>query len=293
MLSDSLKQTIERDIGGQIRSSSWASGGSINQAAKISTDDDFFFVKWNTGSQSADMFKKEAKGLALLQSADTALLIPDTISTGYDEQSGAYYLIMEYLEQASRGNGDRSNTPRKFGQQLARLHQQTNTQFGLDYDNYIGSLPQKNTFYEYWITFFIEMRLQPLVRQAMDAGLLSESDLSKFSTLYKILPDVMPPDIPSLLHGDLWSGNYFYCPNGHTAIYDPAVYYGHREIELAFTKLFGGFSAAFYQGYNEVKALEPGFNSRIDYYNLYPLLVHVNLFGGGYVNQIRSIIQDI
>jgi len=293
MLSDSLLQSIEQNIDGKIRNISRVSGGSINQAAKISTDDASFFIKWNTGSQSEDMFKKEAKGLTLLKSAGTDLLIPDTIATGFDERTGAHYLIMEYLEQASRENNNRGKTARNFGQQLARLHQQTNTQFGLDYNNYIGSLPQKNTFHEDWITFFIEIRLQPLVRKAQDAGLLSGTDLSKFSTLYKKLPDVMPPDSPSLLHGDLWSGNYFFCKNGKTAIYDPAVYYGHREIELAFTKLFGGFSAAFYKGYNEVKALEPGFNNRIDYYNLYPLLVHVNLFGGGYVNQVRSIIQHI
>lgn len=291
MLTEELRDSVAQMLGADIVESKRVSGGSINNAVKIETRQKSYFMKWNSDSQAEDMFNKEAKGLHLLEDAGTDLLIPKIMGTGYDEQSGICYLVMEYLEQDR--SGSKNQSAQKFGYNLAQLHQNSNEQFGLDYDNYIGSLPQKNTFRDDWISFFVEMRLEPLVQKAIDAGLLSGSDQAQFSTLYPMLPDIMPNEKPALLHGDLWSGNYFYCGQGKTAIYDPAVYYGHREIELAFTRLFGGFSADFYKAYEESFPLEPGFNDRYQYYNLYPLLVHVNLFGGSYVGQVRSIIKKI
>ena len=291
MLTEGLRDSVAQMLGADIVESKRVSGGSINNAVKIETRQKSYFMKWNSDSRAEDMFNKEAKGLHLLEDAGTDLLIPEIMGTGYDEQSGICYLVMEYLEQDR--SGPKKQSAQKFGYNLAQLHQNSNEQFGLDYDNYIGSLPQKNTFRDDWISFFVEMRLEPLVQKAIDAGLLSGSDQAQFSALYPMLSDIMPNEKPALLHGDLWSGNYFYCGQGKTAIYDPAVYYGHREIELAFTRLFGGFSADFYKAYEESFPLEPGFNDRYQYYNLYPLLVHVNLFGGSYVGQVRSIIRKI
>ena len=254
------------------------SGGSINQACRIETNLGVFFVKWNDAKACPGMFKAESRGLEILARTG-AIRIPEVIHCGED------LLILEYLEQ----DRPAPNFWETFGQQLARLHQHTHPTFGLDHDNYIGSLPQSNTPHNTWADFFREARLQPQIRMARDSKQLDQPTCSLLNGVMDRLPQLFPDEPPALLHGDLWSGNYLIGPEGQPCLIDPAVYHGHREMDLAMTRLFGGFDAAFYASYNEAHPLEPDWESRTDLCNLYPLLVHVNLFGSGYASQVRHI----
>lgn len=286
MIPENLKSEAEALIGASVEQAQSVSGGSINRAAKIITrDNQAYFLKWNS-SAAADMFPKEQKGLKLLRSTKSGLRIPDVIASG-STNSGTDFLIIEFIAEGAA----RNDSFEVFGRQLATLHQQTADQYGLDHDNYIGKLPQPNSWHEDWIDFFIEQRLQYQLKQALSARKLPAQTEQQFQNLYKKLPDLLTEEPASLLHGDLWGGNYFYDTGGNPVIYDPAVYYGNREIELAFTDLFGGFSPAFYRAYEAAFPLQPDFGKRKDIYNLYPLLVHTNLFGGSYARQVQSIVQ--
>ncbi|MDX1638916.1 MAG: fructosamine kinase family protein [Balneolaceae bacterium] len=286
MIPDTLKEEINRKTRQRIVSTRRASGGSINQAAIIELEDaGRCFLKWNT-TADPDLFVKEVRGLNLLRSAKTKLVVPAVIEQGTCEQNTGY-LLLQYIEEGTEG----PTSAEDFGRELARLHKVRREEYGLDDDNYIGKLPQSNRWHDNWTEFFIRERMEPQLRMAVDAGKLSADIRTPFKQMYRKLPDIFPKEPPSLLHGDLWGGNYFYNSTGRATIYDPAVYYGNREIELAFTHLFGGFSAKFYRAYNEAWPLPPDFNNRRDIYNLYPLLVHTNLFGGHYGNQVVSIVR--
>ena len=178
-----------------------------------------------------------------------------------------------------------------FGEQLARLHHVSAPTFGLDHDNYIGSLPQKNTHSPVWSNFFIQQRLEPQVRLAGEKGLLSPSAIRQFEQLYQVLPELFPPEVPSLLHGDLWSGNFLCDEKGNPVLIDPAVYFGHRSMDLAMTTLFGGFGQPFYEAYHYHFPLPANYRQQWEIANLYPLLVHLNLFGESYTGSILHTIQ--
>lgn len=285
MIPESIKKKIEESTGARILSSTQVSGGSINRAARIELESSgTCFLKWNSGADP-DMFAKEVKGLDRLKEAETGLIIPGVIDRGVVDRTTGY-LVLDYIEEGTPRKGSHE----QFGRELAALHQMQNDRFGLDHDNYIGRLPQSNTWHDRWTDFFIHERMEPQLKMAVDAGKLSTSVTKAFNNMYEKLPGIMPEERPSLLHGDLWGGNYFYNGDGNATLYDPAIYYGNREIELAFTHLFGGFSGDFYRAYNETWALQPGFRKRIDIYNLYPLLVHTNLFGGHYGSRVTSIV---
>ena len=279
-LSNHLAEALNLEI---IKSQS-VSGGSINRAAKIATNLGDLFLKWNTNAPD-DFFEKEADGLIRLSTARTALRIPDVISSGKPVNSRPGFLLMKFIEEGRSGNSF------EFGQNLAKLHQTDIDQFGLDTDNYIGSLPQSNRRHDDWIAFFTEERINPQIQMAVDSGKLSRGILQNWDRLSGKLNEIFPPTKPSLLHGDLWGGNYLFDSSGSGVLIDPAVYYGHPEMDLAFTKMFGGFSSEFYRGYESELPLEPGFSERIPIYNLYPLLVHVNLFGGHYTSQFNSTLR--
>ena len=230
------------------------------------------------------MLESEAKGLAMLRDAG-AVQVPKVV--GHALADGHTLLLMEWLEPGRRG----ADFFLRFGAGLAQLHSHSDATFGLDHDNYIGSLPQCNRRHPTWTAFFTEERLDPQLRMAVDDGALGRETVRHFERLYARLEEIFPTEPPALLHGDLWIGNYLTGPDGHAAIVDPAVYFGHREMDLAMTRLFGGFDAAFYIGYHDIHPLEPGFEARVDICNLYPLLVHVNLFGGGYAGQVREVLM--
>jgi fructosamine-3-kinase len=172
------------------------------------------------------------------------------------------------------------------------MHRQTNDKFGLDHDNYIGSLNQSNKFHSTWAEFFIEERLMPQLKIAFDNKIIQRSFTRLADQLFPRLHNLCPVERPALLHGDLWSGNFMPTQDGSPCIYDPAVYYGHREMDIAMTKLFGGFDDNFYDAYNENFPLEKEWLKRVDLCNLYPLLVHVNLFGGSYIRQAETTLKQ-
>lgn len=259
-------------------------GGSINDSHRLDTDAGAFFIKVNTADRFPSMFEAEADGLGRLRSTGT-LRVPEMIA--YGEEEGAAYLLLEWMEAAPRSPSFWSD----FGAGLARMHLCTNDRFGLDRDNFIGSLEQVNTPHATWDAFFIHCRLEPMVRMARDARRIGMGEVLRFERLYGRLFSLFPAEPPALLHGDLWSGNFIVGPGGEPAVIDPAVYYGHREMDIAMTRLFGGFEAGFYAAYNAVRPMESGWEERMDLCNLYPLLVHVNLFGGGYAAQVNAILR--
>jgi protein-ribulosamine 3-kinase len=260
------------------------SGGSINLTARVDTTKGLFFLKVNDAFRYPDMFQKESKGLKVLYDTKT-FKIPEVILTGEDDAQA--FLAMEFIESRNRSD----NFWKKFGSSLASLHKNTNDKFGFVEDNYIGSLKQSNRQHNKWIDFFIEERLEPQLKLAYSKGLLNEKDKIIFQKIFSKLDELIPYSEPSLLHGDLWNGNFLSGYSGEPCLIDPAVYYGHREMDLAMTKMFGGFEEEFYQSYNENYPLEEGFEDRVALHNLYPLLVHVNLFGGGYVNDVRNVVK--
>lgn len=287
MIPENVQHQIQQSLGTDIQSSQGVSGGSINQAAKVTLSDSTnCFLKWNTSADPA-MFEVEEKGLQLLQSAGTALRIPEVLLTG-KTVDGTGFLLQEFITEGS----SHPDSAQQFGQALAALHKQHEQQYGLDHNNFIGRLPQSNSWHSSWTDFFISERMKPQLKLAKDAGKLGSKTISNFESMYTELPDIFPDEPPSLLHGDLWGGNYFFDNHGQPTIYDPAVYYGHREIELAFTHLFGGFPGSFYSAYEDSYPLSSGFSTRKDIYNLYPLLVHTNLFGGSYARQVKGIVKQ-
>jgi protein-ribulosamine 3-kinase len=207
-----------------------------------------------------------------------ALRVPEVVAVGEN------FLLLEWLE---RGNAsDQSET--RLGEGLAALHQHTAPTYGLDHLNFIGSLPQINTPKTTWAEFYGECRIRPQMDIARRNGELSPVLENLLNSVIAKLPDHLPETRPSLLHGDLWRGNVMTLANGQPAVIDPAVYYGNPEVELAFTELFGGFSARFYTAYGK---LDAGYPERKNLYQLYPLMVHMNLFGGGYTSQVHSVAR--
>jgi len=286
MLPESLKTALENLFDSNIVAVRGVGGGSINQAVKVEVESGLvYFVKWNHNVPD-DRITKEQKGMKLLRDGVKEMYVHRVIKEA-KTADGISFLVMEYVVEGA----PQSDSHRQFGRALATLHQITAKQYGLDHDNYLGRLPQSNKQYSSWVDFFVEQRLAPQLRQAVDSGLFSTRVTDHFQRLYKKLPELLPSEPPSLLHGDLWSGNYFYDQKGRAVLYDPAVYYGHREMELAFTHLFGGFTSAFYQAYEETFPLQAGFEERKNIYNLYPLLVHTNLFGASYARQVQAIVQ--
>ncbi|HOI32255.1 MAG TPA: fructosamine kinase family protein, partial [Bacteroidales bacterium] len=230
------------------------------------------------------MFELEAKGLNLLMN-NNKIRVPSVIGTGEAGQTS--FILLEHIETGFPDN----NFWETFGEELAHLHRETNETFGLDHDNYIGSLPQSNAPTTDWSDFFIAHRLKPQLKLAAAKNLLNSKILNDFEKLFYRLAELFPREVPALLHGDLWSGNFLCDSNQKPVLIDPAVYYGHREMDLAMSKLFGGFSPRFYESYHSAFPHEAGWQERVDLCNLYPLLVHVNLFGGGYVGQLQSSLN--
>lgn len=259
-------------------------GGSINDAWRLETDAGRFFLKINSADRFPSMFEAEADGLRRLREAGP-LKVPEVIAHGEDHDDS--FLLLEWVEAGIKGPGFWAD----FGRGLAQLHRNTQERFGLERDNYIGSLVQRNTQESDWPSFFIHQRLEQQLKMARDRKRVEAGMAFRFERLFHQLDKLFPAEPPALLHGDLWSGN-FLCDNmGRPVLIDPAVYYGHREMDLAMTRLFGGFDAELYAAYHTEWPLEQGWEERVDLCNLYPLLVHVNLFGGGYVAQVEGVLR--
>jgi fructosamine-3-kinase len=283
MIPDHIKSKIEAHFDEKIINFKSQSGGDINDAAIITLESgDSYFLKWNTNA-STSMFHTEAKGLKLLSDAKTSLLIPKILLSGKD------FLLLSVIKTGTKT----TNSDLEFGMELAKLHHCSASEFGLDHDNFIGKLPQSNSSHTDWEDYFITERIEPQIKMGVDSGKFSTDLIKKTDNLHSIIESTFPKEAPALLHGDLWSGNYMYSEGGVVSIYDPAVYFGHREMDISMTRLFGGFSAEFYEGYTSVFPLAEDFEQRISLCNLYPILVHANLFGGGYTHRASDILRNL
>ncbi|MBT1703069.1 fructosamine kinase family protein [Chryseosolibacter indicus] len=261
-----------------------AAGGCINNGGRLTTSNRDLFLKWNLATTFPGMFEAEARGLKLLSGTNT-FTIPEVIS---HNAIGEYqYLLLSYVNSQPKN----PYFWLKFGRKLAELHLHSNTYFGLAYNNYIGSLEQVNHPVLNGIEFFIEKRLKVQLNLALNNNLVDTGIVKNFEKLFLKLPSLLTDERPALIHGDLWSGNLMVDENGNPCLIDPAVCYANREADLAMTTLFGGFDVSYVNEYNTVYPLPPGYKERLEIYKLYPLLVHVNLFGRSYLNQVVSILN--
>ena len=269
----SIKQEILPAITGKQQDFDLTSigGGSINQCYRLRLKDGSnFFLKVNELSPYPALFEKEKEGLyALRPFFRTPTVLACTAVEGWQ------LLLMEWIDTGIRTD----QCWKQFGEQLAHLHSQKGERNGWMESNYIGSLVQDNTPSESWVDFFRERRLKPLVARNAAAGRLHPSQQKSFDKVYDRLPSVFGDERPSLLHGDLWSGNFLFDNNSTSVLLDPAVYYGHPSMDLAMTTLFGGFDRRFYEAYQHHLSLPSNYREQWEICNLYPLLVHLTLFG--------------
>ena len=258
-------------------------GGCINATTVLGDGERSFFVKCNQAAL-LDMFEAEADGLLGLAESG-AILVPDPICWG--TVGATSYLVLERLELGGRSNGAES------GRRLAELHRARASRFGWRRDNYIGSTPQHNPETPDWIDFFREHRL----RFQLDLAKRNGHGRSLLGPGERLLADMAAlidhDPVPSLLHGDLWTGNLGYLSDGTPVIFDPAVYHGDREAEIAMSELFGGFGRDFYAAYNEAWPLDPGYVTRRTLYNRYHIINHLNLFGGSYLGQALAMMDRL
>jgi len=252
-------------------------GGDINEARCLVLDNgQRCFLKYNTSPQGTAILKSEAQGLALL--SDHKLPTPAIIHQGTTH--AIPFLLLQWIEAAPRHD-------RKVANALAKLHKETNDKFGLDHDNYIGSLPQSNALLSEFSEYYIATRIAPQVKLAIDQGYGINVNFEKFQ---KVLTDEIPNEAPALIHGDLWSGNLMDGVEGPVFI-DPSVSYGHREMDLAMMRLFGGFGEGVFHHYVSLVPLVKGWRERADLFQLYYLLVHLNLFGAQYRRPVERIFK--
>src|SRR5262252_9559376 len=278
-----LESSLAAALGSRVVGARPLTGGDINQAFEVSLEDRReVFVKCNVSAPN-DMFVAEARGLAWLAEAK-ALRLPGVLAA-----SGANdltpFLALELIRPGRRAQ----NFDERLGRGLAALHRHGGPAFGLDHDNYIGRLPQKNTFAVAWPEFYRVRRLGAQLKAAADAGLAPARLRRDFERLFAQLDDLCgPPEPPARLHGDLWGGNMITDDRGEPCLIDPAVYGGHREIDLAMMRLFGGFGSRVFAAYGEAWPLARGAEKRVALYQLYPLLVHLNVFGAAYSSGVAS-----
>jgi len=292
----SIWKNIEQNISAsidqpfQLKTHVEIAGGDINLANRIEglVEDKAisFFIKFNHKSRLT-MFEAEAAGLQEIEKTQ-AIRVPRVVCSGVEENQS--YLILENLILWGGTTGSASS----LGQQLALLHKSTADQFGWSRNNTIGSTKQINVQTESWVEFWRKHRLGFQLELAKQNGAAQSLNIKGEKLLDKLdqfFIDYTPE--ASLLHGDLWSGNYGYLKNGDPVIFDPAVYYGDRETDIAMTELFGGFPAEFYTAYNEAWPLDKGYQQRKKLYNLYHILNHYNLFAGGYAMQAENMIEQL
>ena len=286
MLDQKIKSKIENQLNKKIKTVSSLSGGCISNAYKVEFDDgSLAFAKYNP-SFGNEMFRNEANGLIELNKA-RAIRIPNVFY--FDSE----IIITELINPSAKKKDFFSD----FGRQFANLHKFTSENYGFYEDNFIGSNPQKNIPAEdeknNWIKFYFNKRILYQYKLAEKNGYSNSELKNGISKLENKIEEILSgsDDKKSLLHGDLWGGNYMVDENGEACLIDPAVYYGNREADLAMTKLFGGFSSEFYRTYNETLPLPEGYDYRENIYKLYHVLNHLNLFGGGYYSQAISLIK--
>jgi fructosamine-3-kinase len=282
----SVRAAVEQALGADVRSERPVGGGDINDAYEAGLSDGrTVFVKTNDRADAA-MFPAEARGLAWLEEA-RALRLPKVLAVSAGESDRPNFLVLEHLGSSvpARGFDD------ELGRGLAALHRFGAPSFGLDHDNFIGRLPQANEPRATWPEFYGQRRLAPQLGRAERAGLADVGLRRSFDQLFARLEQLCgPSEPPARLHGDLWGGNLHSDANGAPCLIDPAVYGGHREVDLAMMKLFGGFGERVFAAYDEAYPLCAGHAERVSLYQLYPLMVHVNLFGASYLGSVKRAL---
>lgn len=294
MLPSLLSALASQGDDSEIQGVTLLTGGCINHTVRLETSRGAYLLKWNH-TPLPGMFRQEAAGLRLLAETKT-VLTPEIIAVLDENQEGLpAFIILEYIDPPKiKPNHWEAE---EFGAQLAEMHYKTASvkgqRFGLDHDNYLGASLQPNRWSDDWVTFFREYRLDYQIRLAQNNGHLPPARQKMITRLLDRLPQFLgsQPHQPALLHGDLWSGNVIPDTNNRATLIDPAVYYGDREAEIAYTELFGGFSRRFYQAYDDTWPLEKNYSERRDLYNIYHLLNHLNLFGEAYGSQIDAILK--
>jgi protein-ribulosamine 3-kinase len=282
-LTQQLSAALQKDVVGfQART---VSGGSINAVYQlIINNTEHFCCKVNSATKFPDMFESESASLSLISSTGIIRVPRIVLCTKINTSQ---VLVMEWIQPATRTSSFWQN----FGKQLSLLHLKKGSHFGLDHNNYMGALPQSNETAADWSEFFYHRRIHPQVKLAFENHLITIKQATLFEKLPMQLPALFPDAEPRLLHGDLWSGNFLCDAGQNPVLIDPAVYYGHPAIDLAMTNLFGGFDKTFYDSYNYYNPLPANYLRQWDCCNLYPLLIHLNLFGRSYLNDILSVIS--
>jgi fructosamine-3-kinase len=289
---DSVKTDVEQELSTklgfnvQIESTKTLGGGCIHNASKLETNAGSFFLKWNADAQS-DIFLREAESLReLKEAAKDQLIVPGVFAAREIDQSPGF-LVLEMLD-----TGHTYNSDEVLGRGLATIHLYTSEKFGFYSNNYCGATTQDNSWKENWTDFFVQNRLGFLLNLIEKERPLPVRERNIYDKLLARIPDFLPYDVvPALIHGDLWSGNYMQTTKG-PALIDPASYYAHCEMEMGIMTMFGGFSQRFYKAYNEINPLPEEWRERNKLYQLYHVLNHYYLFGGGYQNQALSIAQS-
>lgn len=260
-------------------------GGSINKTYHLKINKrENFFLKLNSTAAFPDLFEKEKSGLQFLQQQN-CIRIPSIIL--YEKNDKYQLLLLEWIEGGIRNE----SFWKTFGEQLAALHQVTNKSFGFTENNYMGALPQSNQWKDNWIDFFIDYRLRPQIELAREKKIFQKDHTDAFETLFRKIDSIFNKEQSSLLHGDLWSGNFMCSDQSSPVLIDPAVYFGHRSMDLAMTTLFGGFDKTFYDAYHYHFPLPANYREQWEICNIYPLLIHLNLFGEGYLYDITSTLK--
>jgi fructosamine-3-kinase len=285
-MNERLIHAVSTALGSSVRTYTRAHGGDINDAYEATlADGRLVFVKTHDEADPR-MFACEARGLDWLREA-AAIRIPRVMAYGQDDVG---FLVLERIASAARA----ADYDERLGRELAALHSAVpNGRFGFHESNFIGNLTQDNTFAEDWPEFYVTRRLEPLVRAAVDRGIAPASWQRGFARLFAMMDDLTgPPEPAARLHGDLWSGNVMVDDQGAPCLIDPAVYAGHREVDLAMLRLFGGLGGRTLAAYHEAAPLAEDHAARVALYQLYPLLVHVNLFGGSYVTSVERALDQ-
>ena len=280
-----LYHHIESLLGTRLKSADRVSGGDIAQAYRLESADSRIFCKLMLQTNGYEVLLAEKAGLDGIRATAT-IKTPELF--GCEQWSTGGFLLMEFLD-AKRPSEREMGV---FGRQLALLHQKPASTFGWDSNNFIGSLPQSNSTHSNWPEFYVHERLLPQLELAASQGMLSNEEIPSESIMLSVMKELCPEVRPSLVHGDLWSGNYLISADGTPYLIDPAVYRGHSEIDIAMSRLFGGFGSTFYRAYYDVIPEDRFSSDRLKLYQLYYLLVHLNLFGRSYYSGVNAILKS-
>ncbi|MEE9392713.1 MAG: fructosamine kinase family protein [Planctomycetota bacterium] len=288
-MNEELQVCLADKLGGRIRSVQSIGGGDLSEAFCVTlADGQVVFAKTMLGADPT-LFSAEAAGLEWLRTS-TSLTIPEVLAVSSPKDSEPPFLVLEWLEAGTKSK----HYGERLGRGLAELHRASLPEFGLNRDNFLGPLRQENTALTTWAEFYSERRLQLLWKRAQKLGLTTSGfDRGMEALIANLAAAMGPPEPPSRLHGDLWSGNVMTTSTGRPALIDPAVYGGHREIDLAMLKLFGFAHPEAFSAYEESFPLAEGADQRIPLYQLYPLLAHLNLFGGGYLASCENALRQV